>query len=227
MRSVFNVPQPDFSLQEAVDMVHRHYGICCTAEHLYSERDQNFHITADDGNEYVLKVSNPAENQSVLQMQIDCTEHISDMDTDLNIPLTIKSISGDDIIILIKDGSTYYSRMVTFIPGIFLKDYAQSENTLFTLGAFMARLSRAMKGFEHPAASRKFAWNLSLDDFIQHFSPELKTDEERNKFYRWTLLGTTILKKSDVTNIHRFTEKYIVVVLQLSKKNLSKMSFQI
>ena len=180
MRSVFNTHQPNIPKQKAVAIIQQYYGIRCTAEALYSERDQNFHITADDGNEYVLKVSNPAENQSVLQMQIDCTEHISDMDTDLNIPLTIKSISGDDIIILIKDGSTYYSRMVTFIPGIFLKDYAQSENTLFTLGAFMARLSRAMKGFKHPAASRKFAWNLSQDDFIQHFTPELKTDEERD-----------------------------------------------
>ena len=178
MRSVFNVPQPDFSLQEAVDMVYRHYGICCTAEHLYSERDQNFHIVAEGGAEYVLKVSNPAEDKSALQMQIDCTEHISDKDTDLNIPLTIKSISGDDIIILIKDGSTYYSRVVTFIPGIFLKDYAQSEDMLFSLGAFMARLSRAMKDFKQPAASRKFSWNLSQDDFIQHFRQELKTDEE-------------------------------------------------
>ena len=180
MRSVFNVPQPDFSLQEAVAMVHSHYGFSCTAEDLYSERDQNFHITANDGNEYVLKVSNPEENQSVLQMQIDCTKHIRDKDADLNIPLTIKSTTGEDIITMDKDGFTYYARMVTFIRGIFLKDYAQSEDMLFTLGGFMARLSRAMKGFKHPAASRKFAWNLSQDDFIQHFSQELRTDEERD-----------------------------------------------
>ena len=180
MRSVFNAPQPDFSLQEAADMVHSQYGIRCTAEDLYSERDQNFYIMSENGCEYVLKISNPAEDQSALRMQIDCTEHISDKDADLNIPLTIKSTTGEDIITMDKNGFTYYARMVTFIPGIFLKDYAQSEDMLFTLGGFMARLSRAMKGFEHPAASRKFAWNLSQDDFIQHFRQELKTDEERD-----------------------------------------------
>ena len=154
MRSVFNAPQPDFSNKEAADMVHSHYRFFCTAENLYSERDQNFYIISENGCEYVLKVSNPAEDQSALRMQIDCTEYISDKDKDLNIPLTIKSTSGEDIITLDMDGSTYYARMVTFIPGIFLKDYAQSEDMLFNLGAFMARLSRAMKGFEHPAASR-------------------------------------------------------------------------
>ena len=180
MRSVFNAPQPDFSLQEAADMVHSHYGIRCTAEDLYSERDQNFYIMSENGCEYVLKISNPAEDQSALRMQIDCTEHISDKDTDLNIPLTIKSTTGEDIITMDKVGFTYYARMVTFIPGIFLKDYAQSEDMLFSLGTFMARLSRAMKGFKQPAASRKFSWNLSQDDFIQHFRQELKPDEERD-----------------------------------------------
>ena len=178
MRSVFNAPQPDFSLQEAADMVHSQYGIRCTAEDLYSERDQNFYIMLENGREYILKISNPAEDQSALRMQIDCTEHISDKDADLNIPLKIKSTTGEDIITMDKVGFTYYARMVTFIPGIFLKDYAQSEDMLFSLGTFMARLSRAMKGFKQPAASRKFSWNLSQDDFIQHFRQELKTDEE-------------------------------------------------
>ncbi|SVB63229.1 uncharacterized protein METZ01_LOCUS216083, partial [marine metagenome] len=44
MRSVFNAPQPDLFIQEAVDVVHNHYGFSCTAEDLYSERDQNFYI---------------------------------------------------------------------------------------------------------------------------------------------------------------------------------------
>ena len=180
MRSLFNAPQPDFSNKEAADMVHSHYRFFCTAEDLYSERDQNFHIMSENSGEYILKISNPAEDQSALRMQIDCTKHIRDKDADLNIPLTIKSTTGEDIITMDKDGFTYYARMVTFIPGIFLKDYAQSEDMLFTFGGFMARLSRAMKGFKHPAASRKFAWNLSQDDFIQHFSQELRTDEEKD-----------------------------------------------
>jgi len=179
MCSVFNIPQPDFSLLDATDMVRGHYGFSCTAKDLYSERDQNFYIKSENGNEYILKISNRAEDKSALQMQIDCTEHVSDKDSNLNIPLTIKSSAGKNIIIIDKDGFTYYARMVTYITGIFLKDYKKSDDMLSSLGAFMARLSLAMKGFEHPVSSRKFPWNLSQDDFIQHFNQELKTEKER------------------------------------------------
>ncbi|SVD04186.1 uncharacterized protein METZ01_LOCUS357040, partial [marine metagenome] len=67
MRSVFNAPQPDFSIKEAADMAHSHYRFSCTAEDLYSERDQNFHIMSENGGEYILKISNPAEDQSALR----------------------------------------------------------------------------------------------------------------------------------------------------------------
>jgi Ser/Thr protein kinase RdoA (MazF antagonist) len=148
------------------------------AEDLYSDRDQNFYIAAENGSEYVLKISNRAEDQSNLQMQIDCITHIHDNDADLNIPLTIKSTMGKDIITLNSNSYTYYARMATFLPGIFLKDFPKSEGMFFTLGRFMARLSKAMKGFKHPSARRKFAWNLSQDDFIQNFSQELDNDED-------------------------------------------------
>ena len=173
------MPQPDFSLLDATDIVQGHYGFSCTAEDLYSERDQNFYIKSKNGREYILKISNPAEDQSALQMQIDCTEHVSAKDSNLNIPLTIKSSTGKNIITIDKDGFTYYARMVTYIPGIFLKDYEKNNNMLSSLGAFMARVSLAMKGFEHLVSSRKFPWNLSQDDFIQNFNKELKTEEER------------------------------------------------
>tara|TARA_Y100000590_G_scaffold465834_1_gene639302 strand:+ start:2331 stop:3329 length:999 start_codon:yes stop_codon:yes gene_type:complete len=172
------MPSPDFSLLDATEIVQGYYGFPCTAEDLYSERDRNFYIKSENGREYILKISNPAEDQSALQMQIDCSGYIINKDSNLNIPLTIKSTTGKNIIIMDKDGFTYYARMVTYIPGIFLKDYNKSDVVLSSLGAFMARISRAMKGFEHPVANRIFPWNLSQHDFIKHFNQELKTEEE-------------------------------------------------
>ena len=83
------MPPPDFSLLDATEMVQGHYGFPCTAEDLFSERDRNFYIKSENGHEYILKISNPAEDQSALQMQIDCTEHVINKDSNLNIPLTI------------------------------------------------------------------------------------------------------------------------------------------
>ena len=178
MFSVFNEPPPNISKNKAADLINDYYGISCMAKDLYSERDQNFYIISENKDEYILKISNPAEDQSALQMQIECTNYISKKDKGLNIPLTIRSEAGDDIIILNQDGISYYCRLVTFLSGIFLKDYRHSDDMLFRMGCFMARLSTAMKGFDHPASRRKFAWNLSQKDFIENFSDGLGSNED-------------------------------------------------
>ncbi|MBH09607.1 MAG: hypothetical protein CMG74_04485 [Candidatus Marinimicrobia bacterium] len=185
MRSVFNVAQPNFSIAEASDLVYSHYGIRCLADELYSERDQNFYIVAENNKKYVLKISNPVEDISSIQMQIDCTNHIQQQDPNLNIPFTIKSSTGNHIITHNIDGNDYYIRMVTFIKGIFLKDHHQNKDMLFFLGSFMARLDSAMHGFNHPAVKRKFAWNLSQHNFLKNFSKELDSGQDREIVQRF------------------------------------------
>ena len=52
---------PLLSVQEAVDLVKKHYGLAVVAKILISERDQNFELTTEDGEKYVLKIANSAE----------------------------------------------------------------------------------------------------------------------------------------------------------------------
>ena len=57
---------PRFSVQEAVCLAHDYFGLDVSARQLPSERDQNFHLTSDSGEQYVLKVANATEGLEVL-----------------------------------------------------------------------------------------------------------------------------------------------------------------
>ncbi|MHB8555129.1 MAG: hypothetical protein ACYDCB_05645, partial [Candidatus Dormibacteria bacterium] len=54
-------PAPELSLQAVEAVSADHFGVVGQATRLFSERDQNFRITARDGGEFVLKVSNQAD----------------------------------------------------------------------------------------------------------------------------------------------------------------------
>ena len=50
--------RPEFSVQEASLLLEKHYGLRCTLEKLPGERDSNFMARENNGDSYVLKISN-------------------------------------------------------------------------------------------------------------------------------------------------------------------------
>jgi len=52
---------PGFSEQDAVRLAHDCFGLDASARQLPSERDQNFNLTCDTAEQYVLKVANATE----------------------------------------------------------------------------------------------------------------------------------------------------------------------
>ena len=70
MYSVFNVSPPSFTLSEISDILNIEFSINGTVTELYSDRDQNFRVHNDAG-DFIVKVSNPAEDRSLLVLQSD------------------------------------------------------------------------------------------------------------------------------------------------------------
>jgi len=68
MPSVFSVHPPSFSQKEAIEILHKEFGLSGKTLELYSERDQNFIVQTDSNKKYILKVSNPG-----------CITHITPM----------------------------------------------------------------------------------------------------------------------------------------------------
>ena len=80
---VLQTPPPRFDPAGAAAIAHEVFGIRATATPLVSERDQNFRLAAGDGRGWVLKVSNPGEQEGVVEMEVGVVRHIARVDRTL------------------------------------------------------------------------------------------------------------------------------------------------
>ena len=180
MSSVFSTPPPAFSEKEIIEILHTQFGVSGTATDLYSDRDQNFLIKESDGKKSILKISNPAEEKSILDMQHEATYTIYENDPTLCVPLQIGDINSFE-----KNSKTYFIRRVEFLEGDFLKDQILDETSFEQLGAFLGRLSRALEGFSHPGADRPFEWDVQTVDLIQSRCNYLTSESEKKTIFHF------------------------------------------
>jgi Ser/Thr protein kinase RdoA (MazF antagonist) len=159
--SVFNSPPPNYSLEDIIKLVEDHYGFIVQITVLNSERDQNF-LCATDKKKYVLKISNPDEDRAVLEMQNACMQYIKDHDPSLQVPLAFKEVKTIEY-----EGTSFFIRLVDYLPGQFLMNVDHHNDLLYELGSFLGRLRTAMNGFDHPAGHRDFPWDVANVDFIK------------------------------------------------------------
>ncbi len=192
---------PKFSDKAAVDIVRANYGLEVSVRTLISERDQNFRLTATDGQEYVLKIANSAEAPEVTDFQIQALLHIAErrqeLDLPVNVPGILRTIDGATSIELASDGGTHVGRIVTFLEGAPLAGHVPSPMLAHNLGTCLAHLGRALQSFSHPGSRQSLLWDLqqalnlrqlipyvaesgmaeavadALDDFEQHAAGSL------------------------------------------------------
>ena len=158
--SVFDSPKPAFTPQEAQRLLERDYGIGGALKELVSERDQNFLVDSGTG-KFVLKIANAAEDEAFLALQNAAMKHVAQADPTLGLQRVIMSTTGADITHWEHAASRHAVRLLTYLPGDLYSAAGNSPALLASLGEFMGRLSRALRGFGHPAAFRPgFLWNL-------------------------------------------------------------------
>ncbi len=154
--SVFDSPKPAFSAEAALGLLQRDYGITGGLRELVSERDQNFLVDGPSGR-FVLKIANAAEDAGFLALQNGALKHVALADPCLGVQRVVAAKDGAEII----NWNGHAVRLLTFLAGDLYSAAGSSPALLESLGRFMGRLSRAMKGFGHPAAYRPgFLWNL-------------------------------------------------------------------
>jgi len=160
--SVLEARAPAFSTQQAEAIARQAFDIQASAHRLDSERDQNFHLRAKDGSEWVLKIANPAENPALLDMQAQALLHIAQVDPSLGIP-RVKATPNGALFHEIDgaDGRRFTVRVLSFLPGQLLDDATRHPALLRDVGAMAARLARALRGFFHPAARHELLWDLT------------------------------------------------------------------
>ena len=158
--SVFESPKPAFTPEEAQRLLQRDYGIAGSLKELVSERDQNFLVDGASG-KFVLKIANAVEDEAFLALQNAAMKHVAAADPALGLQRVIASTAGADISHWDDGTSRHAVRLLTYLPGDLYSAAGSTPALLESLGSFMGRLSRALRGFGHPAAFRPgFLWNL-------------------------------------------------------------------
>jgi Ser/Thr protein kinase RdoA (MazF antagonist) len=171
---------PDLSLADAAQLAVRLYGIHGRPELLTSERDENFRLVAADERVYLLKISNPADADEVVDLQTACLDHIAKVDPARPVPRVLRTLTGTNgDHITLSDGRRCAVRLLSYLEGVQAKGTARSQTQRVQLGAALARLDLALCGFAHPAASHDLLWNVARADRLAHLVDEIAGDARR------------------------------------------------
>lgn len=155
------VHTPAFDVGTAREIAADLFGLSATARVLPSERDQNFLLTTEAGEKFVLKIANALESRELLAAQNAVLDHLARQVAFT--PRVVPSLNGETIAVR----ADHLVRLVTYLPGVPLAEIVQpSPELLRDLGSKLGQLDRALAGFDHPAVHRDFHWDLAQGNRI-------------------------------------------------------------
>jgi 4-aminobutyrate aminotransferase-like enzyme/Ser/Thr protein kinase RdoA (MazF antagonist) len=164
---------PFFSNEGVLELARDLYGLDGSISALDSERDQNFRIDTPSGDQFVIKIANSAMDPAILMMQVEALAHIATVDPELPVPRVVYSRNESALESLqAEDGRSHYVLVLTYMPGRCLPDGATNRALFRPVGACLARLVLALRGFYHRAANYELLWDLKqaavLRDYLRH-----------------------------------------------------------
>ncbi len=179
---LFETPRPEVSAAEAESLVGEVFGIVGIATPLDGERDRNFRISAD-GARFALRIGNAADHPDTVAMLSLAMEHALAVDPSLPIPAVSRTRHGDPVGRARTAQGDHPLQLVTFLSGITPPDRPTTPAFRRSVGSTVARLSRALRGFDHPTLSRHLLWDLArlpeLTTRLVHVDPARRPLLER------------------------------------------------
>jgi 4-aminobutyrate aminotransferase-like enzyme/Ser/Thr protein kinase RdoA (MazF antagonist) len=177
---ILSTQPPFFSHEEVLELARDLYGLGGTLSSLDSERDQNFRIDTPSGDQFVIKIANSAMDPAVLMMQIEALAHIAMVDPGLPVPRVHYSRNESALErIQANDGRSHYVHVLTYMPGCHPPDGSANRALYRPLGACLARLVRALRGFYHPAAKYELLWDLKQATALRGYLHHVPDPEHR------------------------------------------------
>jgi 4-aminobutyrate aminotransferase-like enzyme len=167
---------PAFGEEAARQILREGFGVESSSLHLLAgERDQNFRANTAGGQRFLFKISNPADDRSVLDLQAAALRHIERVDPGLPVMRALPTVTGEPWVeVPGPDGRTYPARLFTFLPGQVTANTALTAEAIWSHGQITARLGRALRGFFHPAADYEILWDIThlpkLRPLLTHLS---------------------------------------------------------
>ena len=179
IQKILTSAPPAFSEARAVAIAANRYGIGAKVRPLVSERDQNFRLDTEDGQQFTLKISNCAEQEEFVDFQNRALLHVAEKDASLPLPRVIPDLDGQWHCSVESNGKTHFVRVLSWLRGEVLHDAAVDVNLAGRLGRLLARLGLALEGFDHPGSNPPLLWDMKrasgLRDLLVYIEdPELR-----------------------------------------------------
>ena len=175
---------PIIGVAEAERVVLELYGLAVTVRHLSGERDANFQASTAGGTSYVFKILRGPPELPATDCQVAVLRHLVEQDASLPVPKIYPTQRGADLGSFERDDGTYTSCLFNFLPGELLA-HAMSGNALHAesrlrrVGASLARVDRALRGFFHPALAQRIAWDVRRLPELMELASCIESDEVR------------------------------------------------
>jgi len=185
--ALLETSSPEFPIHQVKDFVNKLYGLTGKLSPLESERDQNFRIVTNTGNQYVIKVANSVEDLAMIDMQIKALEHIAIVDPELPVPRVLFSRNGLAIEqVQTEKGVKHSVRILTYLPGTPPKDDPTEHALLRPIGTSLAQLALSLRGFFHPGANYELLWDLKHTSKLRQYLPHI-TDADHHELANYFL----------------------------------------
>lgn len=158
-----------FSNSEAVRLAAELYGLSVTAKPLPGEYDRNFHLTTDNGAEYVLKVMHAERERALIELQCQALAHLAERAPSVLVPRVCSTLQGE-LLATAKtdDGVEHLVWLLQYVPGDLLaKVNPHTPELLFSLGSLLGQIDVALSDFTHPAANREMKWDLARANWVK------------------------------------------------------------
>jgi Ser/Thr protein kinase RdoA (MazF antagonist) len=169
---ILETQSPSFTIEQVKDIADQLYGLTGNLFPLASERDQNFRISTEVGDQFVIKIANSAEHPAIIDMQLKALEHIAKLDPELPVPEVLKSHNGLPIEqIQAGNGVNHSIRILTYLSGAPPKDDPSDHALLRPMGDCLARLVLSLRGFFHPKANYELLWDLKHTSKLRGYLP--------------------------------------------------------
>jgi hydroxylysine kinase len=177
---MFDVPAVDtvspVSPAQAAEIALAHYGLAGTAERLASEHDDTFRLAGADGVARLLKISAAADpvasglplpaspgvaTGAAPGFQTALLLHLARVAPDLPAQRVITTLDGrPELTLSLGAGEARLVRLTSWLDGQLLGRETSSAGLRAEIGATLARLNIALRGFAHPGARRTHEWDL-------------------------------------------------------------------
>ncbi len=173
---------PEHAYDDVRAALEQQFGLGGELHPLGGERDQNFLVNADNGTRYVLKIANAAETVDAIEFQVGALLHIAIADPELPVPRVIRLPGGQHYARhRFANGSEHLVYLLSYLEGVTADEAGPTFGAAGykALGAFMARLDIALRGYFHPAAEQDHPWNLAACERLRPLTRHLDTGREK------------------------------------------------